>query len=150
MTLRIISGGQAGVDRAALDVAVELGIPHGGRCPRGRRAEDGPIPECYDLIETRSASYAVRTEQNVVDSDGTLILYRSVLQGGTALTRDLASRHKRPLFLVDLERPVFPGVVRGWIEAEAIRVLNVAGPRESQAPGIWEEAGAFLREVLNS
>ena len=150
MNLKIVSGGQTGVDRAALDIALELGLPHGGWCPRGRKAEDGPIPECYQLVEMRSASYAVRTEQNVVDSDGTLILYRATLQGGTALTRDLARRHGRPLFLVDLDRLALPGVVRGWIEAEVIRVLNVAGPRESQTPGIGEEAGAFLREVLKN
>ena len=148
MNLKIVSGGQTGVDRAALDVAIELGILHGGWCPRGRKAEDGPIPTRYVLEETRSSAYAARTEKNVLNSDGTLILYRSVLQGGTALTRDLARRHERTLFLVDLASPVSPSVVRGWIESEAIRVLNVAGPRESQTPGIGREASEFLRAVF--
>ena len=148
MNLKIVSGGQTGVDRAALDVAIELGIPHGGWCPRGRKAEDGRIAARYGLRETDSARYAVRTEQNVVDSDGTLILYRKELKGGTALTRDVARRRQRPLLLIDLTRPVFPEVVREWIEAEEIGVLNVAGPRESQNPGIGEEAKGFLRGVF--
>lgn len=146
--LKIVSGGQTGVDRAALDVAIELGILHGGWCPRGRKAEDGPIPGRFALEETRSAAYSVRTERNVIDSDGTLILYRSALQGGTALTRDLARRHERALFLVDLASPVSPSVVRGWIETEVIRVLNVAGPRESQMPGIGRKAREYLRAVF--
>lgn len=83
---RIVSGGQTGVDRAALDVAMQLSIEHGGWCPRGRLAEDGTIPSRYDLRETRSAKYHVRTERNVVDSDATLILYRKSLTGGTLLT----------------------------------------------------------------
>jgi hypothetical protein len=73
---KIISGGQTGVDRAALDAAIELGIPHGGHCPRGRRAEDGRIPDRYQLTETDSAQYRVRTERNVLDADATLILCR--------------------------------------------------------------------------
>ena len=95
MNVKIISGGQTGVDRAALDVAVELEIPHGGWCPKGRLAEDGRIPDSYKLRETTSREYAVRTEQNVLDSDGTLILYRESISGGTELTLRLAEKHRR-------------------------------------------------------
>ncbi|HSR12366.1 MAG TPA: putative molybdenum carrier protein, partial [Thermodesulfobacteriota bacterium] len=96
MVKKIISGGQTGVDRAALDVALELGIPAGGWCPKGRRAEDGRIPDYYPLQEASSPEYPVRTQLNVEDSDGTLILYRNSPAGGTALTIRLAKRLKKP------------------------------------------------------
>jgi len=145
---RIVSGGQTGVDRAGLDVAIELGMQHGGWCPRGRRAEDGRISECYDLRETESSDYAVRTEQNVLDSDGTLVLYLSELRGGTELTYRMTQKHGRPSMLVDLGAPVSVDVVRQWIAGEGIRVLNVAGPRASQSEGIYELARAYLESVL--
>src|SRR3989442_2721366 len=93
--VEIVSGGQTGVDRAALDTALALGLPCGGWCPRGRRAEDGPLPTRYPLRETPSSSYPERTVWNVRDSDGTLILHRGRLSGGTALTLRLVSRHGR-------------------------------------------------------
>jgi Circularly permutated YpsA SLOG family len=102
---RIVSGGQTGVDRAALDVALELGLECGGWCPRGRRAEDGEIPARYPLRETRSAGYPVRTERNVRDSDATLVLHEGRLGRGTALTAGCARRLGRPLLEVDLRRP---------------------------------------------
>lgn len=145
---RIVSGGQTGVDRAALDVAAELGLERGGWCPRGRRAEDGRIDERYPLRETPLRDYAQRTEWNVRDSDATLILARGPLRGGTALTRDIARRYRRPLLVVDLDRPPAAAEVRDWLEREGVRVLNVAGPRESGAPGIRAQAAAYLREVL--
>ena len=85
---KIISGGQTGVDRAALDIAIELGIPHGGFCPVGRRAEDGMISPKYNLIENDSIKYAGRTIENVLSSDGTLLLYKSLISNGTALTKE--------------------------------------------------------------
>ncbi len=148
--VKIVSGGQTGVDRAALDVAMELGIPHGGWCPKGRRAEDGPIPPRYRLRETESPDYASRTDRNVADSDGTFILYRGSLQGGTALTRDCARRRGKPLLAVDLEAPTIPEAVREWLKAENVHVLNVAGPRESQSKGIATAASAYLRLVLDA
>ena len=153
---QIVSGGQTGVDRAALDVALELDIPHGGWCPAGRRAEDGTLGEQYRLRETESPKYHVRTQRNVHESDGTLLLYRSPLSGGSELTRDLALRHGRPCLLVDLsptsESPADSDVssVRDWLTEEQIATLNVAGPRESTAPGIYEEAATFLRQLLAS
>jgi hypothetical protein len=146
--LRIVSGGQTGVDRAALDVAIELGIPHGGWCPRGRLAEDGPIPRRYQLQETESAEYPVRTERNVLDSDATLVLCHGAPAGGTRLTVSLARRHKRPCLVIDLDDPPEAVKVRTWLVRHHVGVLNVAGPRESQDPGVGHRAAEFLREVL--
>lgn len=147
-SLKIVSGGQTGVDRAALDVALDAGMLCGGWCPEGRRAEDGPIDLRYPLRETPAGAYEQRTEWNVRDSEGTLILHRGRLQGGTALTRELAHRLGRPVLTVDLSMNPDAPAVRDWIRAEAISVLNVAGPRESGAPGIHAEASRFLRRVL--
>ena len=145
---RIMSGGQTGVDRGALDAAIAAGVPHGGWCPRGRRAEDGVVPDRYALREHASAAYAARTEANVVDSDATLVLCRGRLGGGTALTRTLARRHRRPVLVVDLAANPDAPAVRRWIDAHRIDVLNVAGPRESEAPGIAAAASAFMKAVL--
>ena len=154
--IRIVSGGQTGVDRGALDAAMEIGIPHGGWCPRGRLAEDGRIPDLYQLQETRSPEYRARTEQNVIDSDGTLILFRQRIVGGTELTRRLAKKHRRPLLAIDLDQArgetgafdVEP--VRAWLERNGIGVLNVAGPRESSSPEITAAARVFVRELFAS
>ena len=145
---KVVSGGQTGVDRAGLDVAIALGIEHGGWCPKGRRAEDGPIPACYRLSETESDDYAVRTERNVVDSDGTLILYSGVLRGGTQLTYRLAQKHRRPHVLVDLCDPKPVEAVWQWIREQGISVLNVAGPRASQSEDIYALAREYLEQVL--
>lgn len=146
--MEIVSGGQTGVDRAALDTALQLGLHCGGWCPRGRRAEDGPIPERYPLRETPTASYPQRTEWNVRDSDGTLVLHRGRLRGGTALTLRLARRLGRPALAVDLSAAPRAEAVREWIRREGIATLNVAGPRESEQPGIHAQAAAFLRRLL--
>ncbi len=145
---RVVAGGQTGVDRAALDAARERGLPIGGWCPRGRRAEDGAIPDHYPLKETDSAEYAVRTEANVRDSDGTLILTRGEPDGGTALTAALARRLGRPLCVVDLEGPAPMAPVQAWLARHRIRVLNVAGPRESRQPGIQAQARRWLAALL--
>jgi hypothetical protein len=146
---KIVSGGQTGVDRAALDAALDLGLPCGGWCPRGRRAEDGPIPDRYLLAETPTDEYPQRTEWNVRDSDGTLILTRGAPDRGTALTARLAARLRKPCLEVDLNDPPSPAAVRAWAQAHEVWVLNVAGPRESHAPGIHGQAVQFLREVLS-
>jgi Circularly permutated YpsA SLOG family len=146
---RIISGGQTGVDRAALDVALELGLPAGGWCPRGRRAEDGPIDLKYPLQETRSPSYPVRTEKNVLEAEGTLILTRGKPKGGTALTIKLARFHKKPYLVIDLNKGDDKKGVWEWAKGNRVAVLNVAGPRETEAPGIYEQAFGFLKEVLS-
>jgi hypothetical protein len=145
---RIVSGGQTGVDRAALDVASAVGIARGGWCPRGRRAEDGVIPAAYPLRETPSAAYPERTAWNVRDSDGTLVITRGRPRGGTALTVSLARRAGKPGLVVDLEGGVGVSEVGRWLSDNQINVLNVAGPRESEAPGIHDQAMAFLVGVL--
>jgi hypothetical protein len=147
---RVVSGGQTGVDRAALDAARRLGIPCGGWCPRGRRAEDGPIDPVYPLVETRSDRYPVRTAWNVRDSDGTMVLTRGPAAGGTALTIRLALRSGRPLLVLDLDQDPLPSAVSAWIREHRIGTLNVAGPRESERPGTHARALAFLEEALIS
>ena len=149
MIERVVSGGQTGVDRAALDAAATLGVPIGGWCPRGRKAEDGLIDPRYPLRETPSADYAQRTEWNVRDADGTLILTRDGLSGGSAQTAQDVAQHGKPCLVVDLAMPPSPSVFREWITRHHIRVLNVAGPRESKAPGIYAEAFARLRTLMN-
>ena len=148
MIERIVSGGQTGVDRAALDVALSLGLPCGGWCPKGRKAEDGALDERYPLRETPSEEYAQRTTWNVRDSDGTLILTRSALSGGTAQTVEDAKQLGKPHLVVDLNRPLPIEAVRGWLRTSNIRVLNVAGPRESKDPGIYDVASRFLHDLL--
>src|SRR5262245_29120457 len=145
---KIVSGGQTGVDRAALDVAQELGIRRGGWCPRGRLAEDGAIDARYPLQETPSSEYTQRTRWNVRDSDGTLVLTRASPRGGTALTLRCARRLHRPVLVIDLSLPSEPAALREWAESRAVGTLNVAGPRESTAPGIHAQAVAFLRAAL--
>lgn len=148
--VKIISGGQSGADRAALDVALELGIPAGGWCPAGRRAEDGPIAARYPLTETRSPIHSVRTRRNVREADGTLVFNLGELDGGTLLTVTYAGERGKPCLLVQLDDPQHPdaAAVRNWLAANAIRVLNVAGPRESKRAGIYEGVRGGLVGVL--
>ena len=146
---RLVSGGQTGVDRAALDAAMSLGIPCGGWCPRGRRADGGPIPRIYPLQEASTSAYPQRTAWNVRDSDGTLVLTRGTPKGGTALTVHLARRAGKPVQIVDLDGVPGSAEVSAWIERERIGTLNVAGPRESEAPGIHDQAVSFLRGLLS-
>lgn len=150
MIAKIISGGQTGVDRAALDAAIRLGVPHGGWIPKGRLTEDGPLPATYALKETATAAYAERTEKNVVDADGTLIISRGELCGGSAYTREMAAKHGRPYLHVDLDRQsafLCAMTIRDWIAANRITVLNVAGPRASKDPRIYRSALALIESV---
>lgn len=150
MIAKIISGGQTGVDRAALDVAIQLGIPHGGWVPKGRLTEDGPLPQTYALRETPTAVYAERTEKNVVDSDGTLIISRGELTGGSDYTREMALKHNRPWLHVDLNETAAFRAARAiveWLAGHNVRVLNVAGPRASKDPGIYRDTMALLESV---
>lgn len=145
-----MSGGQTGVDRAALDTARALAIPCGGWCPRGRRSEDGPIDPAYPLAETPSDDYAQRTEWNVRDSDGTLVLARGELTQGTAFTVELARRLSKPLLVLDLDRLPDDDLLGPWLAKRRITVLNVAGPRESKCPGIYRDARVFLQHALSA
>lgn len=147
---RIVSGGQTGVDRGALDAALRAGVPVGGWCPRGRRAEDGVIPTVYPLQETPSTSYTERTRRNVIDSDGTLILNSGcALTGGTAFTKTVAEQTGKPHLVVDFKADTDPLSIVAWLEGANIEILNVAGPRESQNPGIQDLADRFVSDVLS-
>lgn len=145
---KVISGGQTGVDRAALEAASVLGLAVGGWCPAGRRAEDGVIPDCFPLRETPASSYAERTEWNVRDSSATLLLHRGRLAGGTALTAQLARQYGRPLLCRDLTRPGDPAEVVRWLCLNKVATLNCAGPRESQMPGIQAQARDLLLRLF--
>jgi hypothetical protein len=148
---KIVSGGQTGVDRAALDVALEMGILCGGWCPRNRIAEDGRIAERYPLKETATSDPSVRTELNVIDSDGTLILTWGKPSGGTLLTILCARHHRKPFLEVNLEGQPEIESLRKWIQTQEIRIVNVAGPRESHAPGtIYSQAKRFLTGLFQT
>ncbi len=148
MRLKIVSGGQSGVDRAALDVALELGWECGGWCPAGRAAEDGPIPSRYPLRETPSAEPERRTEWNVRDSDATLVLTAGAPSPGTDLTREFARTMGRPVYAWHVTSPADVGSFRRWLQVYRVATLNVAGPRESESPGVYASARALLHTLL--
>lgn len=139
----MISGGQTGVDRGALDAALFLGIPCGGKCPRGRRAEDGTIPPHYPLTEMQTSEYAHRTVANVRESDATLVVTISAPTGGTLLTIKNAERLDKCHFVLDLHGDERPALAN-WLSQYRPSVLNVAGPRESKFPGIAQQTYALL------
>lgn len=150
---KIISGGQTGVDRAALDAALAGGFPCGGWAPKGLDAEDGVIPAHYPLDECGQAGSEERTRLNVRDSDATLILTQgkeiAALDDGTGLTVEWASRLSKPYLVVDLNQPTDPDGVAQWLQGASILVLNVAGPRESTVPGIYRSAFEFINALLD-
>jgi|APSaa5957512622_1039677.scaffolds.fasta_scaffold05137_6 hypothetical protein len=163
LVVKVVSGGQTGADRGGLDAAISLGIPHGGWCPKGRLAEDGGIPSKYGLVETRSRSYLARTEQNVVDSHLTLIFTHGQPSGGSKRTVDFAVKHCRPWLHADLDQQDDKAIARGileWLSGGGLEcpsvptppanpVVNVAGSRESKAPGIQERVAKIMTLVLN-
>ena len=146
--IKIISGGQTGVDRAALDFALKYNIPCGGWCPKGRQAEDGRIPEKYPLNETTTSNYNERTEKNISDSDATLIIYSNSLDIGTKLTMDLCSEYNKPLLVIDLNNDVLIDRLINWIQIHHINIINIAGPRESNSPGIYEKTFDLLNCIF--
>ncbi len=145
---KIVSGGQTGVDRAALDVALESSIHCGGWCPAGRRAEDGSIDTRYPLQETPSDQYTQRTKWNVRDSQGTLIISDRPLTGGTLFTKACAERLHKPYWISETMGTLDVNAFRRWLKTNRIEILNVAGPRESHRPGIYEHAKALLQRLL--
>jgi hypothetical protein len=152
--LTIISGGQTGVDRAALDAAHELGIPRGGYIPRGRWTETGALPVEYEnMVETQSAGPSRRTKLNVRESDATLIITRGQCDGGTLLTVETARKSGRPHLVIDLDekdqRTAVATAISAWLEAVAPARLNVAGPRASKDPEIYADAKRLLLGVFD-
>ena len=148
--LTIISGGQTGADRAALDFALRAGLPHDGWCPRGRLAEDGPLPARYQLRETATDRYAERTRLNVRDSDATVVMTLAPeLTGGTKLTAEIAVELGKPLLhlcAVDVGPLEAAVTLRQFLAGRDVNRLNVAGPRASQEP----QVGAFVDAVLTA
>ncbi len=147
-TIKIYSGGQTGVDRAALDAAISLNIEHGGWCPKGRVAEDGTIDSSYLLTETDSSDYSVRTRFNVRDSDATLIIYTGILEGGTKYTYEYANTIEKTVLLFNINTNPDLKIILDWISENNITELNIAGPRESKSPGIYLKAKNIIYELI--
>ena len=153
MIEKLISGGQTGVDRGALDAALSAGFPCGGWCPPGRQAEDGVIPVRYPLRCTERGGYWQRTRRNVMDSDATLIVHHGPLSGGTRLTLEYCIELGKPFLLIDAEQlsvPAAAGLLEEFISGYAIRVLNVAGPRASGWPAAAAYSGELIRRLLTT
>ena len=159
---KIISGGQTGADRGGLDAAIDSAVPHGGWCPKGRISEDGVIPAHYNLVETKSTAYPVRTEANIVDAHCTVVFTFGKPTGGSKKTMALAEKHQRPCLCLDLSIMTDEAAARGvleWLSPGGLiwpgmavpqpnPVLNVAGSRESKAPGIQRRVRDVMRMVL--
>ncbi len=151
ITQKIISGGQTGADRAALDFAIAHNIPYGGWIPKGRKTEDGTLPENYQLQEMSTGSYTDRTEKNILDSNGTLIVSHGKLTGGSALTRELAKKHKKPWIHIDLDnvhQPEAAQLLTEWAEKHQISIMNVAGARSSKDAKIYRATFDLLTAAL--
>jgi len=151
--VKIISGGQTGVDRGALDAALDKRFPCGGWCPPGRMAADGPIPHTYPMSEMDHGGYGERTRQNVIDSDGTLIIYYGQLEGGTKTTLQNCIQLHKPYKLInaqEISETGAAGLIMRFVESFSINTLNVAGPRQSKVPQAHVYAYKVIRLVLES
>jgi hypothetical protein len=152
MVKKVISGGQTGADRGGLDAAIALNVPHGGWCPKGRKAEDGRIPDCYELEETGSSSYPARTRKNIIDSDVTIIFVFDVLGRGSKLTLNEADRLGKPASIIDIKavgEETAAQLVREFFQSHKPDTINVAGSRESKAPGIQKVVQDIMTQVLS-
>lgn len=147
----ICSGGQTGIDRAALDASMELGLLTGGWCPKGRRAEDGIISDKYDLIETISFDYWERTKLNVIDSSATMIFLPENKKKcrGSFLTISYAKKYTKPYFILNMDTFEYE-IVNKWLLKIKPNILNIAGPRESNYPGIYNEGKEIIRNILKN
>jgi len=148
MITKIVSGGQTGADRAALDFAIKKSIPHGGWIPKGRLTEEGPLSDHYQLREMETRNYSKRTEQNVIDSDGTLILSHGKLSAGSALTKQFAKKHQRPCLHIDFNNASMPESakqIKKWVDGNEIKTLNIAGPRASKDSRIYRKTLEVLK-----
>ncbi|MFQ5469944.1 MAG: putative molybdenum carrier protein [Gammaproteobacteria bacterium] len=148
MIEKIVSGGQTGVDRAALDAAIQQGVPIGGWCPEGRLADDGPIDNRYPLQEVADTDHTVRTEFNVRDSDGSLMIYRDKLHGGTAYALEMAKRMAKPVMAVNLDDSPDPKELIKWIKQNELKTLHIGGQREDTSPGIYGISLALITQII--
>ena len=151
MIQKIISGGQTGADRAALDFAIKHNLPYGGWVPKGRKTEDGTLSEKYHLQEMATGQYSKRTEKNILDSDGTLIVSHGLLTGGSALTRELAKQHRKSWIHVDMKATSYPEaarMIREWVRRNGVKAMNVAGARGSKDPKIYQAVIELLKAML--
>ncbi|KQC06110.1 MAG: hypothetical protein APR62_08420 [Smithella sp. SDB] len=149
---KIISGGQTGADRAALDFAIDNNVPYGGWVPKGRRTEDGRLPEKYNLQEMPTEDYSKRTLQNVLDADGTVIVSHGFLTGGSALTREFAIQYKKHWLHIDMDELPLPEAAEKlsfWLKEKEIVVLNVAGPKASKDQKVYEAVLQLLRKTFS-
>ena len=148
---KVISGGQTGADQAALDAAIEMGVSHGGWVPLGRLTEKGRLPVRYKMQEINAIDYDQRTELNVMDSDGTLLFSDGKLAGGSALTKKLARKHLKPCLHIDVKDVAeykAVEIIKSWLEVRKIEVLNVAGPRASESPVMYDKVLNIMKSVL--
>lgn len=148
---KVISGGQTGADQAALDAAIEMGISHGGWVPLGRLTEKGRLSSRYKMQEINAIDYDQRTELNVMDSDGTLLFSYGELKGGSALTKKYARKHLKPCLHVDIkEISEYKAVeiIKSWLDVRNIETLNVAGPRASESPEMYNTVLNVMKSVL--
>ncbi len=152
--IKVISGAQTGADRAGIDAAIALGIPHGGKIPAGRRAEDGPIPMSYDLTEVPQGNYLMRTEANVKDSDATIVFTYGAPKSGSKRTLDFCKRHSKPSLHIDCREMNFNEIsliIIEWLSIYDYDItLNIAGSRESTKPGIYKLVFDVMVEVITS
>lgn len=147
--MRVISGGQTGVDRGALDAAMDVGVPVGGWCPAGRRDENGKLPQRYAFLkETPQPGYIQRTLWNIRDADVTLILHQGSMGPGTRSTQRLCREKKKEFRVVDMTESTALVVALRFYQDHQVATLNVAGPRESISPGVQERTRAFMRDLL--
>ncbi len=149
-SLRIISGGQTGVDRAALDFALENQIDCFGWCPKGRKAEDGVIPNTYPLKEAETSGYEKRTLKNVEESQGLMVFVDGEPDNGTILAIDHAEKQNKPIYIIHLSMNVEDqetGIL-DFLEDQEVTIVNIVGPRESNSPGIYRKTKSFLEELI--
>ena len=147
----IVSGGQTGADIAGIDAAIKLGAPHGGWIPKGRRTENWPLPTKYKLKEMSTTGYQKCTEQNILDSDGTVIFSHGKLTGGSKLTQQIANKHNKPCIHFDLNDTIkfkAASILYAWVVQHEIEILNVAGSSASKDPNIYDKVFHVITSVL--